>query len=1296
MEVDEDSPLSKIFEKGRLRRARREKDTRSRNETTRKNDILVWDTGGGGCSCITVNAWLITHVSNHVCYLKSYQGGDKSTKCPIVNGITKATIKGRTDPVLLGINYATLIEDENENESLCQPFDVMKHGVKVDLVPKHLGGTGGMIIQGEDVEESFLAFDWEEEENLVFLDITKPTQEEIDTLEYFELTSPLPGHATQPLGNEDANYARRKKLKLSASDISLIEWRKRLGMLPEDVVKKTLQNTTQYYLNVDCEDRVEARDHYKSRFPALRLPRLNEKVATDTFFPSVKSNRGNTCSQFFAGTNSHRWDVYPLKTESDNDRALKDYTREVGCPNIILSDNAQSEIGVDWTDHLRTHCIGSEFTEPKHPWQNDAEPNIGALGRMVKHNMSTFKAPLSRHDWCQKWCCDIQNMAAHKKNGWLTPETVSTGRMTDISKCRFHFWEPIWYYEPSKTPKSSYKKARWLGFANLSGDEMTYYIEPEDPKTKGRRKPQALVRSIIKSRRKNIGKETEYINDDPIYADFFLTAEEIKKDNEYYGIDNDDQGEEVSQLEVPQPEVFQSDLNNSENINVETVDDEEVDNDADSGEPNLDETLPAGQEADKNDFDELQNLMNQLDMEEEEDHFEFVKIVDHDFTQGLLMLSAIYRTSEDEEILIKTPFATIKKDVPTEVARYIRKHVLEDKRNGYFENWAKKHLKSFNRRVRRLHRVYNIDKTVRTTNSRRARANKQSRNNRNANAGPREKYGFVIPGSVRQALLLDRENKNNDWAEAIQKEMNALELMGCFEYHSPNHNFSKAEGWQFAPLQMIFDVKSEDHRKKARLVCGGHVVDSSNVEKYSSVTDGISIKLLFLIAAQKGLSIATGDVSNAFINAPCREKIWSRCGPEFGPRIGMKLRVLKALYGLSSSSRAFHEFLGDVLLGMGFKPCRSDQDVWCRKDNNNTYEYLATHVDDILVASKEPWKIIEQIEEHFNLRNKTDQPEYYLGMNFKRTENGKIHISGTKYIQEMLRKYQEENGSLRKEKVPLRKDLHPEEDITELCDAPGIREFQKIIGICQWIITLGRIDIQMATSSLGRFLSAPRLGHLELAKKILGYLKKYPRKGFVINPAAGTFTTNDYDDVKCTQDFGNQYHYFKEEIDPQFPKPLVEEFDISIFVDADHAHDKTTGRSITGIIVFVGSTPVFSSSKRQSSVQTSTHGAEFVALKSAVEVAVDLRYRLRSLGVKVSESTKIYVDNMSVVLSTTNPGSKLNKKTVALAYHFVREHQANNVISIRKIHTKSNYADPFTKCLSNEEHHGFFNEFLIN
>ena len=119
-------------------------------------------------------------------------------------------------------------------------------------------------------------------------------------------------------------------------------------------------------------------------------------------------------------------------------------------------------------------------------------------------------------------------------------------------------------------------------------------------------------------------------------------------------------------------------------------------------------------------------------------------------------------------------------------------------------------------------------------------------------------------------------------------------------------------------------------------------------------------------------------------------------------------------------------------------------------------------------------------------------------------------------------------------------------------------------------------------------------------------------------------------------------------------------------------------------------------SKRQACVQTSTFGAEFTALKKAVEEAVMLRYYLRSMGIKVEDPTPIYVDNMSVVMNSTNPGSTLNKKNVALAYHFVREHVANNVVQIRKIDSGDNFADPFTKALTSTEFHGFFHECMVN
>ena len=230
---------------------------------------------------------------------------------------------------------------------------------------------------------------------------------------------------------------------------------------------------------------------------------------------------------------------------------------------------------------------------------------------------------------------------------------------------------------------------------------------------------------------------------------------------------------------------------------------------------------------------------------------------------------------------------------------------------------------------------------------------------------------------------------------------------------------------------------------------------------------------------------------------------------------------------------------------------------------------------------------------------------------------------------------------------------------------------------------------------MSRYAAAPRQGHLTAAEHLLGYLKTYPCRGYLINPKEPQIDPL-YKVVTLPTDFGNQYNYFQEDIDPRFPTAVLKEMMLSIFVDSDHAYDTVTGRSVTGMISFLGSTPLTWMSKKQKSVQTSTFGAEFTALKQAVDEAVTLRYHLRSMGIKVMRPTTIYMDNMSVVLNATNPGSPLNKKCVALAYHFVREHVANKVVEIRKIDSTDNYADPFTKPMNGQEHGDFFWEFMCN
>jgi hypothetical protein len=271
-------------------------------------------------------------------------------------------------------------------------------------------------------------------------------------------------------------------------------------------------------------------------------------------------------------------------------------------------------------------------------------------------------------------------------------------------------------------------------------------------------------------------------------------------------------------------------------------------------------------------------------------------------------------------------------------------------------------------------------------------------------------------------------------------------------------------------------------------------------------------------------------------------------------------------------------------------------------------------------------------------------------------------------------------GSLyEKKKTPIKTDDHPEEDTSPILGNDMHTEYQSIMGMLQWVVSLCRVDICFAVTSLSRFCACPREGHLTRALRVWGYLKNYPSRSLRIDHNKFHLAGEQLD--KSLVDFLDQYAYAKEELDPQFPKPIGNELDVSVFFDSDHAHDKVTGRSISGIIVMVGSTPVVWKSKRQGAVQTSTYGAEFSAMHFATEEAITMRYMLRSLGIKVSQPTDISGDNAGVISNSTTPDGSLKKKHVALSFHSVRESVSAGIISPHKISSKNNIADLLTKPL---------------
>ena len=110
--------------------------------------------------------------------------------------------------------------------------------------------------------------------------------------------------------------------------------------------------------------------------------------------------------------------------------------------------------------------------------------------------------------------------------------------------------------------------------------------------------------------------------------------------------------------------------------------------------------------------------------------------------------------------------------------------------------------------------------------------------------------------------------------------------------------------------------------------------------------------------------------------------------------------------------------------------------------------------------------------------------------------------------------------------------------------------------------------------------------------------------------------------------------------------------------------------------------PILWFTKRQNTVESSTFGSEFVAMRIAVEMIEGLRYKLRMMGVPIDGATNVFCDNDSVVKNASLPESTLKKKHNAIAYHRVRETIAAEVIRVAKEDGETNLADILTKLMN--------------
>ena len=152
---------------------------------------------------------------------------------------------------------------------------------------------------------------------------------------------------------------------------------------------------------------------------------------------------------------------------------------------------------------------------------------------------------------------------------------------------------------------------------------------------------------------------------------------------------------------------------------------------------------------------------------------------------------------------------------------------------------------------------------------------------------------------------------------------------------------------------------------------GGHMTTAPAAVTYANVVSRETVRIALNLAALNGLEVKCGDVLNAYINAPVKEKIWTYLRPEHSHNEGKKAIIVRALYGLKSSGTASRAHLCEYMAALGYKPCLADPDLWLKSQNQygiDYYSYIFCYVDDVMVIYHDARPIVDRIEKFMKLK----------------------------------------------------------------------------------------------------------------------------------------------------------------------------------------------------------------------------------------------------------------------------------------------------------------------------------------
>ena len=1105
--------------------------------------------------------------------------------------------------------------------------------------------------------------------------------------------------------NRYGNVQSKKGKQVDAATLA-----KRWGISPDKAVQTVLK-TTQRGVRSTLHPALSRR--YPTNDRMLRYNRLPHPLFTDTMFAAPDQPswwRKNTCAQVY--TASFPWCcAHAMQHKSDAHESLSLLFHRDGVPPKMVSDGANEMMRGKFKKKCGEADCHLVQTEPHSPWMNAAEGCNRELKKGSSRKMIRTGTPKRLWDYALEAEALVRSHTYHDTfmlNGEV-PETVMTGQTADISNiCEYAWYEWVKFNDKVSWPNPKMELGRCLGPAIDVGSAMTYHILKSNGQVVVRSTVRSLTQAEIETerdsrrdfdaeitRRLGPGAQREDFDDIDLTPEYPYYDDADSSDDES-GDEDGIEGTADEELE-PTPEWGDQYLNVELNFPLGgemaqgQVQSRKRDNDGNPigrahANPILDTReyvvkFANGEEAELTANAIAQSMYSQCDPDGNQ-YVLFNSIVDWRRSTTALCYddqkikvngrNCMRRSTAGWKLCVQwrdgstswEKLSDLKESHPLEVAEYAVAQELDQE--PAFNWWVRHTLKK-------------RDAIISLVKRRSVRFLKKT-----------HKFGIRVPRTVDEALRLDKENGNTKWADAIAKEMKEVRV--AFEIK--DDDWVAPKGYQFVKCHMIFDVKMEDFRRKARLVAGGHMTEAPPTMTYASVVSRETVRIALTLAALNDLEVKCGDVLNAYLTAPVLEKVWTVLGPEFGEDAGRKALIVRALYGLKSAGAAFRAHLAKGMRQMGYTSCLADPDLWMKAevrpdDGFEYYSYILCYVDDILVINHDAMKVIKRIDKYMTIKpSSMGDPDIYLGAKLSKMKmNNNVWcwgLSPSKYVQEavnnckkhLTEEYHGKYTMPKKAPNPFPYSYEPEMDTSDVLLPDLASYYQSLIGITRWMIELGRVDISVEVSKLSSHNALPREGHFECLLHLMAYLRDHHNSRMAFDPSYPEIRESAFNKKADWSEF---YHEAKEAIPANAPPARGKPVDLRLLTDSDHAGDKSNRRSRTGFLVFLNMSCIDWLSKQQATVERAVFGAEFVALNHGIENVRGIRYKLRMMGVELLGPTYIYGDNMSVINNTSKPESTLKKKSNSICFHAARASVASGESLTSHIRTHHNSADLLTK-----------------